>query len=192
MIPDPTLEKREENATTAAPSPWVARFAPLIEPGGRVLDLASGSGRHARLLADLGFQVEAVDRNAEALAELSRARPQVQTRVADLEGGSWPYHGCAFDAIVVTHYLYRPLLPLLLTALDSSNGVLIYETFMLGNERFGKPSNPAHLLRPGELLEVVRRHLNVVAFEQGEVTTPRPMVVQRLCAARRSGWCLPE
>lgn len=190
MIPELSLDKGKENEATAPPSPWVVRFASLIEPGGRVLDLACGSGRHARLLADLGYQVEAVDRNVETLAGLSRAKPQVQTRVADLEGGPWPYHGCAFDAIVVTNYLHRPLLPLLLKALDSQ-GVLIYETFMLGNERFGKPSDPAFLLRPGELLEVVRRHLNVVAFEQGEVTMPRPMVVQRLCATRRVDWVLP-
>jgi SAM-dependent methyltransferase len=172
-------------------SPWVKRFAALIRKGGTVLDLACGSGRHARFLADLGYQVEAVDRNADALAGLSCDRPQVVTRVADLEGGPWPYYGCAFDAIVVTNYLYRPLLPLLLNALDV-DGVLIYETFMLGNERFGKPSNPAFLLRPGELLEVARRHLNVVAFEQGEVAMPRPMKIQRLCATRRLDWLLPS
>ncbi|PKO84139.1 MAG: SAM-dependent methyltransferase [Betaproteobacteria bacterium HGW-Betaproteobacteria-11] len=191
MIPDLSPGKGKGNETSAAPSPWVVRFAGLIEPGGRVLDLACGSGRHACWLADLGHVVEAVDRDAVALAELSRARPQVRTRVADLEGGPWPYHGCAFDAIVVTNYLYRPLLPLILSALDS-NGVLIYETFMVGNERFGKPSNPAFLLHSGELLEVVRQHLNIVAFEQGEVATPRPLVVQRLCATRRIAWRLPE
>lgn len=188
MIPDMDVNKDRDTADQA--SAWVKRFAGLINAGGTVLDLACGSGRHARLLADLGYRVEAVDRNADALAELSHARPQVITRVADLEGGPWPYHGCAFDAIVVTNYLYRPLLPLLLNALEV-NGVLIYETFMLGNERFGKPSNPAFLLRPGELLELVRRRLNIVAFEQGEVAIPRPMVVQRLCATRRLDGVLP-
>jgi len=188
MIPDMDTNKDRETGDKA--SPWVKRFAALIGDGGTVLDLACGSGRHARLLADLGYRVEAVDRNADALAGLSRARPQVVTRVADLESGPWPYHGCAFDAIVVTNYLYRPLLPLLLNALEV-NGVLIYETFMLGNERFGKPSRPEFLLRPGELLELVRRRLNVVAFEQGEVAAPQPKVVQRVCATRRLDWVLP-
>jgi hypothetical protein len=98
---------------------------------------------------------------------------------------------CVFDAVVVTNYLFRPLLPLIMNALDL-NGVLIYETFMVGNERFGKPSNPAFLLRQGELLDVVRPKLNVVAFEQGEVELPRPAVVQRICAVRGLPRSLPE
>jgi hypothetical protein len=142
------------------------------------------------LLAADGYQVEAVDRDAEAIAGLAAQVPEIVTRVADLENGPWPYHGRVFDGIVVTNYLYRPLLPMLLNALDL-NGVLVYETFMLGNERFGKPANPAFLLRPGELLDVVRRRLTVVAFEQGEVDVPRPAMVQRLCAVRRIHARLP-
>ena len=184
MIPDMGLQTNE------LPSHWVTRFFPLIEPGGRVLDLACGGGRHARLLAERGYRVEAVDRDAGALASLAGVAG-VATRQADLEGGPWPYHGAAFDGIVVTNYLYRPLLPLLFNALEV-NGVLIYETFMVGNERFGKPSNPAFLLRPGELPELVRRRLTVVAFEQGEVNEPRPAVVQRLCATRRLEPRLPD
>jgi SAM-dependent methyltransferase len=172
------------------PSPWVERFRPLITAGGSVLDLACGQGRHSLLLAQLGHRVEAVDRDVEALARISARAPGIVTRAADLEGGPWPYHGCAFDAIVVTNYLFRPLLPMLLNALEV-NGVLIYETFMVGNERLGKPANPTFLLRPGELLEVVRPRLSVVAFEQGQVDTPRPAVVQRLCATRRLDPLLP-
>ena len=167
------------------PSRWVRRYAPLILPGGRVLDLACGGGRHALLLAAMGFQVEAVDRDAEAVAELGTREPRITTRVADLEGGPWPYYGCVFDGIVVSNYLYRPLLPQIMNALDV-NGVLIYETFMVGNERFGKPSSPAFLLQPGELLERLRGEWTVVAFEQGEVAAPRPAVVQRVCALRGS------
>jgi SAM-dependent methyltransferase len=172
------------------PSYWVRRFAPLITAGGTVLDLACGRGRHSMLLAADGYRVEAVDRDAQAIAEIAARTPEIVTRVADLENGPWPYHGRAFDGIVVTNYLYRPLLPMLLNALDM-NGVLLYETFMLGNERFGKPANPAFLLRPGELLDIVRRRLTVVAFEQGEVEAPRPAMVQRLCAVRRTEGRLP-
>lgn len=164
-------------------SPWVERFLPLIAPGGSVLDLAAGCGRHSLLAARRGYRVEAVDRDGEALEEIAAREPAIVTRETDLEGGPWPYHERVFDGILVTNYLFRPLLPMLLNALEV-NGVFIYETFMVGNERFGKPSNPAFLLRSGELLEVVRRRLTIVAFEQGEVATPRPAVVQRLCATR--------
>lgn len=198
------------------PSPWVARFAPLIPAGGAVLDLACGGGRHSRLLAALGYEVEAVDRNAEALAGLA-GMAGIHTHCADLEGGPWPYGGRAFAGIVVTNYLWRPLFPFLLSALDQG-GLLIYETFMVGNEVFRQPSNPAFLLRPGELLEVVRGRLSVLAFEQGqvgaavkaavggrrpglpeEVGSPEelmngvtPAVVQRLCAQRGGSLYLPD
>lgn len=163
-------------------SPWVRRFMPLIHPGGSVLDLACGHGRHARLLAAAGYQVEAVDRDAEALASLADVSG-VTTRQADLEGGPWPYYSRAFDGIVVSRYLFRPLMPLLLNAL-SEGGVLIYETFMSGQELLGKPTNPAYLLRSGELLELVRKRMIVVAFEQGRIESPRPAMIQRICCQR--------
>ncbi|MDD5175569.1 MAG: methyltransferase domain-containing protein [Sterolibacterium sp.] len=172
------------------PSQWVQRFAPLIAEGGNVLDLACGSGRHARWLAGCGYTVEAVDRNAVALEALHQI-PGITTRCADIEGGPWPYSGCRFAGIVVTNYLWRPLLPLLMAALDKGS-ILIYETFMLGNERFGKPENPAFLLRPDELRHVIRGHLELIAFEQGEVSAPRPAMVQRLCAVRVGPLRLPD
>ena len=175
--------------TETGSSPWVERFAPLIVPGGRVLDLACGKGRHTRFLAAAGHAVEAVDRDAAVLAELA-ATPGVTTRQADLEDGPWPYYGHTFDGIVVANYLHRPLLPNLLAAL-AEGGILIYETFMVGNERFGKPENPAYLLRSGELLEVVRKRFTVIAFEQGEVETPRAAVVQRICIGRGRAFRLP-
>jgi len=171
------------------PSDWVRRFAPLIPADGAVLDLACGGGRHARFLASLGHRVEAVDRDVEALAALSGV-DGIDTRHADLEGGPWPYYNRVFDGIVVTNYLFRPLLPHLISALGEG-GVLIYETFMEGNEQFGRPANPAYLLRRGELLEVVRRRLTVVAFEQGEIASPRRAMVQRICACRCLSPLLP-
>jgi SAM-dependent methyltransferase len=158
----------------------VRRFARAIPAGGDVIDVACGAGRHVRLLSGMGFRVEAVDRDVQALAALEDV-PGVTTRCGDLEGGVWPYGSSCFDGVVVTNYLYRPRFDALLDLLRP-NGVLIYETFMLGNEALGKPSNPDFLLRPHELLERVRPRLHVIAFEQGRVDTPRPAVIQRICA----------
>ncbi len=162
------------------PSAWIERFAPLIPHGGTVLDLACGWGRHARHLARLGLRVSAVDRDAQAIASLAGV-PNVTARIADIEQGPWPYADARFDAVVVTNYLWRPLLPRLLDALDVA-GVLLYETFAVGNEHFGRPSNPDFLLRPGELLDVVRGRLAVIAFEDLCVDSPKPAMVQRICA----------
>jgi SAM-dependent methyltransferase len=161
------------------PSPWVVRFAPLLPPGATVLDLACGAGRHARFLAARGHAVEAVDRDPVALSGLA-GLPRITTTRADLESAPWPYAGRRFDAVVVTNYLHRPLFPAIAGAL-AHRGMLLYETFMRGHERLGKPSNPAFLLEPGELLAAFGA-LTVVAFEQGRVDVPRPAVVQRLCA----------
>lgn len=169
----------------APASAWVKRFAALLPAGASVLDLACGTGRHARLLAQQGARVEAVDRNAEALASLAGVAG-VQTVQLDLEAAQWPYAGRQFDAVVVSNYLYRPHFSALLECV-APGGLLIYETFMLGNERFGKPSNPDFLLRPHELLERVQGQLDVVAFEQGELSVPKPAMVQRICAQRGAG-----
>lgn len=170
------------HSSLGTPSPWVTRFAPLIARRGEVLDYACGGGRHARWLAARGFRVEAADRDGVVL-ELLAGLPNVQPRVVDLEAGPWPYAGRRFDAVVVTNYLFRPRLAEL-PRLLGPGGVLIYETFMVGNERFGKPTNPDFLLRPGELLDLVRPGFHVVAFEQGELAQPRPAVIQRICAVK--------
>jgi SAM-dependent methyltransferase len=162
----------------AEPSPWVMRWAPMIRPGGTVLDVACGAGRHARWLARLGFEVDAVDRDPALFGD---PPPGVTLLGADLEDGPWPYPKRRFDGIVVTNYLHRPLLPILAAALEPG-GVLVYETFAQGNERFGKPSNPAFLLAPGELLEAVRGRLRVLAYEDLTVEAPRPAALQRIAA----------
>jgi SAM-dependent methyltransferase len=162
------------------PSPWVQLWAPSIPAAGRVLDVACGNGRHARWLAARGHRVEAVDRDANGLVALAGVMG-IHPRVADLESAPWPYAGEQFAAIVVVNYLHRPLFPHLLAAL-APGGVLIYETFAAGNERYGRPRNPDFLLQPGELLQVVHGRLEVIAYENLTVDAPRPAVMQRMCA----------
>lgn len=156
-------------------SPWLLRWIDLVDRG-PVLDVAAGGGRHSILFAERGLEVVAVDREPLNV-------PGVRFVRADLEDGSpWPFAGQRFAAIVVTNYLHRPLFPHLAASL-ADGGVLIYETFMVGNERFGRPSNPAFLLQPGELLAAFAS-LNPIAFEQGSVETPKRAMIQRLCARR--------
>lgn len=172
------------------PAPWVERFTPLIESGSRILDLACGHGRHARFFAAAGHRVLAVDRDETALATLT-ATPGIETMRADLEQRGWPFGTATFDAIVVTHYLHRPLFPHILAALDGQ-GVLIYETFAQGNEAYGRPTNPDFLLAPNELLDRCAVSLNVIAFEQGYLAQPFQCVVQRICAVGRGRpWPVP-
>lgn len=169
--------------SAAAPSDWVRRFAGLVPAHGRVLDLAAGGGRHVKYFNDLGLSVTAVDRDIAALAAL--ASPRLEVIEADLEDGSdWPLEDREFAGIVVTNYLHRPLLPRIAAAL-APHGILIYETFGAGNERFGRPSNPDFLLQPGELLDVALRYeLAVLAYECGEVSEPKPAIIQRMVAQR--------
>lgn len=152
------------------------RWAPLIRPGGRVLDLACGSGRHVRWLASRGLHVTAVDRDASALQPLRHVARVLQ---ADLEGAPWPLAGERFDGVVATNYLWRPLWPALLGAL-AEGGALIYETFAAGNETVGRPARADFLLRHGELLELAHG-LHVVAYEDGFLDAPQRFV-QRIAA----------
>ncbi len=164
------------------PSPWVKRFAPLIPARGRVLDLACGNGRHTRYLLELGCSAIALDRDITAVADIASS-PRVQVIEADLEDGQgWPLGGQRFDGIVVVNYLYRPLFAHLLDGL-AEGGVLIYETFARGNEAFSRPRNPDHLLRNGELIDIVGGRLQIVAYEHGLIESgPLPGVIQRICA----------
>jgi SAM-dependent methyltransferase len=168
------------------PSSWIARHAHLVpnlgpKPG-PVLDLAAGNGRHTRYFKGLGYAVTAVDRDISGLADLAEDA-QIDVIAADLEGGApWPLGAKRFGGIVVTNYLHRPLFPRIAAALQPG-GVLLYETFAVGNEKFGKPSNPDFLLQPGELLAFAEAEgLTVRAYWCGEVSEPRPAVVQRMVA----------
>ena len=161
-----------------APSEWVRRWSHLIAPGSTALDVACGAGRHLRWLRGLGHEVTGVDRSAEAIAACAGLGELVQ---ADIENGPWPFAGRRFGAVVVTNYLWRPLLPAIVGSV-APGGVLIYETFAQGNETVGKPSRPDFLLAPGELLAACAG-LRVVAYEDGFLQAP-DRFVQRITAVR--------
>jgi len=177
MKSDPASSRHE----ILAPSQWILRHAHLVAPGARVLDLACGYGRHARLFAQRGARVLAVDHDTEALAAIDGIAG-IETRRIDLEASAWPFANERFDAIVVANYLHRPHLPRIVAGI-ADDGVLLYETFACGNEAYGRPSNPAFLLEPAELLAAVGERLTVVEFAQGVVIgDARRAVVQRIAA----------
>jgi SAM-dependent methyltransferase len=163
---------------TENPSAWLQRWAHLIAPGCTVLDVACGAGRHMRFLASRGHRVTGVDRNPEAVAMAQASGPVI---CADIENGPWPFDGQTFGCVVVTNYLWRPLLPTLVGSL-APGGVLIYETFAAGNESVGKPSRPDFLLQSGELLQATEG-LRTVAYEDGFESSP-DRFVQRIVAVR--------
>jgi len=179
-----TLQREHNGGNIAArydrpaePSLWVAEFAALIPGGGLVLDLACGSGRHMRMLHSAGFTVHGVDKQLRVAADLAH-QPKVSLQTYDLEYDAWPYPAGSFNGIVVCNYLHRPLLPCLSDALRPG-GVLIYDTFAVGNERYGRPRNPDFLLRPGEL-KAVFGMLEVVAFDESEYSGLNPGVRQSI------------
>src|SRR5688572_25622246 len=164
-------------------SEWVARFADLVPAGGRLLDVACGGGRHARFFLERGHPVTVVDRDISGVADLGE-NLGVEILEADLEAGEpWPFTGRTFEGVVVTNYLWRPILPDIVAAV-APGGVLLYETFARGNEQFGHPRNPDFLLKPGELLDAVRGELRVAAYEDLIVEEPATKAVQRIAAVR--------
>lgn len=172
----------------SGPSPWIMRFARRIPLDGAALDVACGGGRHVRALLDLGRAVVAIDRDVSGLADLA-GTPGIEIIAADLENAApWPLPlERRFSAVIVTNYLHRPLFPIL-TRVLAPGGLLLYETFAVGNERFGRPRNPEFLLRPGELLDVAASAgLTVTAYEHGALGDPPRAMVQRLCAVRGGG-----
>ena len=157
----------------------------MIPRDGAVLDLACGCGRHARLLVRLGHPVVCVDIDLSGITDLD-GNPRIERQRCDLEaGGDYPFADRRFAAVVVTNYLHRPIMPAIIDSVDDG-GLLIYETFAQGNELFGRPRNPDHLLRPGELLDAVRGQLRVLAYEDLIVDHPRPAAIQRIAARREA------
>jgi SAM-dependent methyltransferase len=157
----------------------VLRWAHQVRPGGTVLDIAGGAGRHAILLAQQGHAVTLIDRDPQAIQRMQSSQASVHCIEADIENAPWPLPDQTFDAVLVTNYLWRPLLPRVLHSLNAQ-GVLIYETFSQGNECYGKPSNPNFLLRSGELLDVCK-NLHIVAFEEVFLSAP-DRCMQRIVA----------
>lgn len=168
------------------PSAWIRRWAHLVKPNGTVLDVACGHGRHAYYFNQLGHPVTVLDRAQVAIESIAIDARSCEKIVADIENDAWPLAGRDFDAVVVTNYLWRPLLPNLLASVAAC-GVLLYETFAAGNETIGKPSRPDFLLQPGELLEICN-DLRVVAFEDGFSSGDgeAPRFVQRIAAVRET------
>jgi SAM-dependent methyltransferase len=155
----------------------------MVPPDGPVLDVACGAGRHSRFWLARDRSVVALDRDLAGISDLAD-HPRLDAVEVDLEDGrTFPMLDRRFAAVVVVNYLYRPILPALVSVVDDG-GLLLYETYAAGNEQFGKPSRPEFLLQPGELLEVVRGRLRVVAFEHLTVDQPRPAAVQRIVAVR--------
>jgi SAM-dependent methyltransferase len=167
------------------PSAWIVRWSHLLTPGADVLDVACGSGRHLAWFSGQGHLVTGVDRDVELARQTN---PDAELVCADIEDGSWPFQVNGrprqFGAVVVTNYLWRPLLPTLINSV-APGGVLLYETFVVGNEVFGRPSRPDFLLQPGELLSVCT-DLSVVAYECGRLADP-PRCMQRVAAVRLAG-----
>ncbi len=189
MKNDITPDERAKHLRTQDPSPWVTRFAPLVAKNINVLDIAAGSGRHSLLFLQQGSLVTAIDKDTTALSSLTHQKKleiiefDLETVVSVYAKGN-PLFARTFGAIVVVNYLYRPLFSHLIDSLIPG-GLLIYETFALGNETYARPRNPEHLLKSGELLKLVKGQMQIVAYEHGVVANGDiPGVKQRLCAVK--------
>lgn len=175
-------------------SPWVRRFLPGVRAGGRVLDVACGSGRNLSLALREGYIVTGID------SDCSKARERLTGEYGrwpagadlveiDLEDGSpFPVPEGACDGVIVTNYLWRPILTGIVEAVAADTGLLIYETFALGNERFGKPANPDFLLKPGELIDAVAGRLTPIAYEHVRLSDPDRYVQRIAAVGRNHGW----
>ena len=164
------------------PSSWLQRHSSIIPHSGPILDIAAGSGRHTQYLLDKGHTVVSIDKDVSRLDQLKS--PRLSIAQVDLESPNpWPFKGDVFTAIVVTNYLHRPLFPQIIESL-AVGGLLVYETFAIGNEKFGKPTNPDYLLKANELIQLTLGHLHILAYEDLTIDQPKPAQIQRICASR--------
>ncbi|MBH67885.1 MAG: SAM-dependent methyltransferase [Rhodospirillaceae bacterium] len=162
-------------------SAWVKRHYNFISRPGLVLDLACGDGRNGRFLVHKGYNLVFLDKDIAGLSDL-KLGSCVKLMKFDLEAGNeWPFEPQKFDGIIVTNYLHRPLMFDLMGTV-APQGVLIYETFAVGNEKFGRPTNPNYLLQTGELLDWVLPAFRILAYEERFISCPKPAVVQRIVA----------
>lgn len=189
MAPPVNNTQSDAHRVTMNPSEWVVRHAPLIGEGASILDLACGSGRNGRVFLELGHKVTFVDIDIAGVQDLTGLQG-VEILEADLEdsshqGGGWPFARRQFDCVIVVNYLWRPILADIITAV-APGGILLYETFMVGNEAFGRPRSPDFLLKPGELLDAIGEDFDILAFEEGPVGTPPSAVKQALAAHRKA------
>jgi SAM-dependent methyltransferase len=162
--------RAQEDGVTLEAARWLVDHAHVLPFTGDALDVASGSGRNAFFLAARGLNTLAVDRSAAAIdgirATAARLHLPIRAEVLDLETGSATLPLAAYDVIVAVHYLHRPLFPALKAALKPG-GMLVYETFTRAQAQRGRPTNPAFLLRPGELRDLVAP-LEVLFEREGE------------------------
>ncbi|MDC3234503.1 class I SAM-dependent methyltransferase [Candidatus Puniceispirillum sp.] len=171
-----------------APSCWIMQQAERWPNGSKIIDFASGHGRHSRALSAAfpdRFEILATDHNHAALKELAAQFPGVKTLQTDLENTNiWPFAAHDFDVVLVTNYLFRPRLPDLFQ-LIRNGGFLAYETFAEGNGAYGRPSNPNFLLKDGELQACLPDDFKILDYFHGKIDQPQPAVIQRLAAKRR-------
>jgi SAM-dependent methyltransferase len=171
--------------TELDPSSWVVRFGDLIPEKTPVLDVACGNGRHTRLFLERGHSVTAIDIDLSKVQDLTDSK-NVELVQANLEDGSpWPFANRTFGAVIITNYLYRPLFSSLIDSV-APDGLLIYETFAIGHEAYGPPSRPEFLLKPGELIDIFKDQLQIIAYEHGYMNLPKPSIRQRICAIKSS------
>ncbi len=143
----------------AQPSAVLIENSHLLPSRGSALDLASGLGGNAIHLARAGLEVSAIDLSSVAMTKLSTYAEQQQLAIScccrnlenETEQQSERLNNSSFDVIVVSHYLYRPLLPSLLRALRP-RGLLFYQTFTQQRLGASGPSNNAYRLAENELL----------------------------------------
>ena len=167
------------------PSNWIINQVDALEISKKnnILDFASGNGRHAINLVKSYSRITAIDKDVNKL-NLYKNTENINTICFDLETDEeWPLGKESFDVIIVTNYLYRPRIKEL-TSLLKKDGFLFYETFAVGNEKYGKPTNPAYLLKKRELINIFKNKFEIIYYFQGKVVSDKISIIQR-CSLKK-------